>query len=111
MTKIIQINKNKMENEKAFLEERMKQIKNFDETYKDYAISKSDFFEHSIAYYELGLVRLADETDKFLSGKTGQERLTLFCHNLDLDSEAVKLMKKYNIGYFKNWGDSDDLHD
>ncbi|KAA9218647.1 MULTISPECIES: hypothetical protein [Aerococcus] len=111
MTKIIQINKDNTENEKAYLKERMKQIKNFEETYKDYAISKSDFFEHSIAYYELGLMRLADEVNQFLDGKTGRGRLTLFCYNLDLDSEAVKLMKKYNIGYFKNWGDSDDLHD
>ena len=56
-------------------------------------------------------MRLADEVNQFLDGKTGRGRLTLFCYNLDLDSEAVKLMKKYNIGYFKNWGDSDDLHD
>ncbi|MCY3039820.1 MULTISPECIES: hypothetical protein [Aerococcus] len=98
-------------NEKAFLEERMKQLKKLDETYKGYATSKVDYLERSVAHYELLLATLSYEVDRFINGQADITTLKSLCDDLDLDTEAVKLMEKYNIGYFKDWGDSDDLHD
>lgn len=83
-------------NPDEYIEERTAQLKNVEETYKDYQHSP-DFMEHSLARIELEQARLYILANDILQNKATFDDLMEAILGLDFDTEAEKLMSKYGI--------------
>lgn len=83
-------------NPDEYIEERTAQLKNVEETYKDYHHSP-DFVEHSLARRELEQAELYILASNIIQNKATFDDLMDAIISMDFDNAAEELMEKYGI--------------